>query len=76
MRRINRYVRLGALKRDGHQCFLCHADRDLSVHHRIPRHLSRDDSPGNLVTLCRQCHDTIEALDAVPVVLSWAPYLM
>lgn len=36
---------------------MCGAEWPLEVHHVLPRHLGGADSPRNLRTLCRRCHD-------------------
>lgn len=64
-----------ALARDGGRCVVCHKGDDLTTHHRIPRYAGGDHSPHNLTTLCRPCHTLIEELDALPLYLSWQPYL-
>lgn len=74
MRRY-RDARRKALARDG-CCLVCGGLENLTTHHRIPRHISRDNSTRNLATLCRACHDLIEVLDAIPLYLSWAAYLI
>jgi 5-methylcytosine-specific restriction endonuclease McrA len=63
--------RLVAIARDS-RCLVCRSVEQLTTHHRIPRFVSRDDSPRNLVTLCRPCHDEVEQLDAIELYLSWA----
>lgn len=44
------------IERDGRECRQCGSGADLVVHHIVPWLESRDDSPENLVTLCRACH--------------------
>jgi 5-methylcytosine-specific restriction endonuclease McrA len=66
-----REIRDQVRQRDGCQCVMCRVVDGLTIHHLIPRHISHDDSLHNLVTLCRSCHDYIEALDAVPAYLDW-----
>ena len=50
--------RLDVLKRDGNRCKLCHATKELQVHHIIP--ISQCGAiallPMNGVTLCKSCH--------------------
>ena len=49
--------------RDGHKCQYCHGkskDKVLNVHHKESRKTG-GDSPGNLVTLCKTCHDLYHA---------------
>lgn len=49
------------LYRDGHTCQHCKGkskDRILEVHHLESRQVG-GDSPGNLITLCRICHDKV-----------------
>jgi len=38
----------------------CTKDR-LTVHHIIPREFGGDEDDGNLILLCRTCHDEIES---------------
>ncbi len=52
-------VREYVLARDNHECQCCHGkskDRILNVHH-IESRLTGGNSPDNLVTLCKTCHD-------------------
>ena len=42
------------------ECQCCKSKKDLIVHHKIPYMISRDDSEGNLLVLCRHCHGVIE----------------
>lgn len=44
------------IERDGCACQKCSATADLVVHHKVSWIVSRDDSPDNLITLCRTCH--------------------
>lgn len=48
------------LERDGRKCSRCGSDSRLTVHHKTPWRDSRDDSPSNLITLCRYCHRVVE----------------
>ena len=64
-----RRIRLGAdayhrlheeiLKRDGWCCQACGSLSGLEVHHVQRRSQSGDDSEGNLITLCSDCHTAI-----------------
>jgi 5-methylcytosine-specific restriction endonuclease McrA len=48
-----------ALRRAGHRCQVCNADRwfcRLEVHHRTYERLGRE-APGDLIVLCRHCHE-------------------
>ena len=47
------------LKRDGWRCQGCGSLRGLEVHHIQRRSQSGDDSDGNLITLCSDCHRAI-----------------
>ena len=47
-----RYV----LERDHFRCSKCDSTNTLHVHHIIPRHIHRDHSVRNLITLCYICH--------------------
>lgn len=46
-----------ARKRDGRRCQACGSDKELTVHHIVPRHRSGPTHRKNLITLCRTCHD-------------------
>jgi len=46
------------LMRDGRRCQKCGSPNDLEVHHLIRRSAGGPDSPLNLTTLCRHCHDS------------------
>jgi 5-methylcytosine-specific restriction endonuclease McrA len=66
-----RQIRLGAdayhklhqeiLKRDGWRCQACGSLRGLEVHHIRRRSQLGDDSDGNLITLCSDCHRAVHA---------------
>lgn len=45
-----------ALARDNYTCQQCNTGNALDVHHWEPYSISFDNSPDNLVTLCRDCH--------------------
>jgi len=50
-------------QRDGYVCQECgnkRSERRLCVHHIVPWHNSRDNSPSNLITLCYRCHGLFE----------------
>jgi 5-methylcytosine-specific restriction endonuclease McrA len=50
------------LERDGHLCQNCGRTAPLSVHHVIPAERAADPlDPGNLITLCRRCHNRADA---------------
>lgn len=56
-------VREYVLYRDGHQCQHCHGkskDPILEVHHIVSKQIG-GDSPDNLLTLCKTCHDKVSA---------------
>jgi 5-methylcytosine-specific restriction endonuclease McrA len=67
--------RLVAIERDGGRCQVCRGTDQITTHHRIPRHLSRNDRAANLISLCRGCHTIVEELDRLPDLLAWLPYL-
>jgi hypothetical protein len=48
--------------RDKFICQCCGKKNATSVHHIIPRRVKIDNSPENLITLCRSCHTKIEHL--------------
>lgn len=43
-------------------CACCGKTRHLQVHHIVPFRLTRDNSPTNLIPLCRACHKRVEAV--------------
>ena len=47
-----RYVKA----RDGYKCRNCGSTDELEVHHRKPKSKGGSDRPGNLITLCHECH--------------------
>lgn len=56
-------VREYVLYRDNHTCQICHGksgDKVLQVHH-IESRRTGGDSPKNLVTLCKTCHEGVHA---------------
>lgn len=60
-------VRRFVLERDKQTCLRCdkhfRAQKDLSVHHLVPRSNDGSNDPSNLVTLCQPCHDYVEIND-------------
>jgi 5-methylcytosine-specific restriction endonuclease McrA len=55
-----RAIRKSIIKRDGYKCARCGKEKILTVHHIVRWVISRDDSPSNLITLCRSCHWLVE----------------
>ena len=61
---VYKKLRTRTLKRDGHSCQMpgCNNTKKLHVHHirpwSIAAHLRFE--PDNLITLCKQCHDSIK----------------
>lgn len=45
------------LDRDGNKCTRCDSKFWLQAHHKIYRKRFEDSVPGDLVTLCRSCHE-------------------
>lgn len=43
-------------------CACCGKTQHLQVHHIIPFRLTRDNSPTNLIPLCRACHKRVETV--------------
>ncbi len=54
-------LRLEVLQRDGFRCRVpgCRSPRFLEVHHLVPRSAGGGNDPGNLVSLCSRCHQTL-----------------
>jgi len=56
-KRLSARTRELALERDGRRCAHCgRTNRDLQVHHIVPRWLGGSDEPDNLITRCGKCH--------------------
>lgn len=53
-----RELRRQVLRRDGWRCQICGRAENLDVHHHKRRSALGDDSQTNLITLCRECHQT------------------
>lgn len=41
-------------------CRLCNGRHALTTHHVVPRCMGGDNSPGNLMRVCRPCHDILD----------------
>ncbi len=54
-------LRLEVLQRDGFRCRVpgCRSPRFLEAHHLVPRSTGGGNDPGNLVSLCSRCHQTL-----------------
>ena len=52
-------LRRVVLERDGWRCQQCGSFRNLDVHHVKRRSALGDDAETNLITLCRECHQTV-----------------
>ena len=52
-------IRQDVLARDHHRCCNCHSPNAVEVHHIEHREHGGDNSPANLITLCRTCHGLI-----------------
>ena len=58
-------IRILIYERDNYQCQRCKrlmkdSKEAFHVHHKIPFLESFDNSLGNLITLCKSCHSTVE----------------
>lgn len=56
---IDPELREQILRRDEHRCCNCHAHSNLDVHHIHFRRHGGSNDPGNLITLCKTCHDSM-----------------
>ena len=57
-------VKVYVLHRDGYKCQHCKGkskDKKLHVHHIIWKSQGGTDEPGNLLTMCEDCHDALHA---------------
>jgi 5-methylcytosine-specific restriction endonuclease McrA len=43
-------------------CGLCHSNLPLESHHKVFRSQGGGDEPGNLVRLCKVCHDAVHGI--------------
>lgn len=58
-------VKIAALERAGRRCYLCNSNELLEVHHRTYERRGREQD-GDVVVLCRDCHERFHApLDGV-----------
>lgn len=66
-------LRESVIQRDDEECSFCGTtreqhreksphNRDLEVHHIIPRREDGRDIPQNLITVCRDCHESLETI--------------
>ncbi|HKM13741.1 MAG TPA: HNH endonuclease [Candidatus Methanomethylophilaceae archaeon] len=53
------WAREATLSRDGDTCRLCSSDKELHVHHIMPKSEGGADNPLNLITVCNTCHKLI-----------------
>jgi 5-methylcytosine-specific restriction endonuclease McrA len=52
-------LRREILERDGWHCQKCGSSKSLDVHHLRRRSALGDDAETNLITLCRECHQSL-----------------
>jgi len=67
MSKISRGIRESILERDNRECQGCargSSNVQLHVHHRTPKSDGGSDEEQNLLTLCKDCHNTIHNLPA------------
>lgn len=50
-------------RRDHWRCGVCDSDRNLQIHHCIPRGQGGSNHPHNLITLCSDCHALAHGTD-------------
>lgn len=50
------HIRPAILERDYHKCMECKSEVKLHVHHIKPISKGGEDTEGNLITLCNDCH--------------------
>ncbi len=58
-------VRVAVSVRQNRLCFRCHELRALTMHHQVPVRKGGTNHEGNLIGLCRPCHDIVDRM--VPV---------
>jgi 5-methylcytosine-specific restriction endonuclease McrA len=47
-------------ERDGWKCVRCKRYRPVQAHHILPKSRGGLDEPGNLVSLCAECHEYVQ----------------
>jgi 5-methylcytosine-specific restriction endonuclease McrA len=55
---VSKWLRQLVHERDSYTCVFCEQGAT-DVHHVTPRSRGGRNRPGNLVSLCRQCHDLV-----------------
>ncbi|MEM2990961.1 MAG: HNH endonuclease [Halobacteria archaeon] len=50
------YTKISIISRDKEKCQICGYEGDLRVHHIVPVKDCGNNSPENLITLCKYCH--------------------
>jgi hypothetical protein len=53
------------LNRDGEQCGICSRRTNLQVHHIVPQDVVVDHSDSNLISVCRRCHQALDAITRI-----------
>ena len=62
--RLDENIRKAVILRDGCRCMECgKSNCRLEVHHIKPRRLNGSNTPGNLITLCTECHQKTEGAE-------------
>lgn len=52
-------IRAQAFARDGYLCRVCQKNRPFDGHHVLARSLGGKDEIGNVISVCRRCHEDI-----------------
>lgn len=65
--RLDHNIRILIKDRQENRCAICGETGHLSIHHKTPYSQTHDNSPDNLVALCRgeetnNCHDKVDYL--------------
>ena len=60
---INETLRHNISYRDNYLCRVCNTDTNLEIHHIVKIIHGGNNSPNNLITLCKSCHRAIDTLD-------------
>lgn len=60
LKHISRWKMQSKELRERNKCHRCGSNKYLDVHHIIPFAISKDNSIGNLIVLCRRCHKIVE----------------
>ena len=68
-KQLSRNLRNIVFERDSYTCILCTA-APTELHHVVPRSRGGNDSPYNLVSVCRVCHELLHGVKFAEIEIS------